>query len=189
MDQHTDNFPFSELRETDHVVDMSQPEDLIKILTLGMILDFSGVLYRPRYETNDKYLEEIPQERMCFRVLWKTFAANYATRIGEEWVHPTYIYKLSVVAFAAALIKYRVTIDNVKDAVSADQLKKAVYQHFQKDHRDLVPALDTFLEEGQREWLVWSGPPITIERRDEAEAAMAVQGVHERRQHSAFRIY
>ncbi|KZP01995.1 hypothetical protein FIBSPDRAFT_906259, partial [Athelia psychrophila] len=167
---------------------LSKPEDLIKLLTLGMILDFSGVLFRPRYEKKEKFIEDIPQERMCFRILMKTFAARYATRVGDEWVHPTYLYKISVLAFASALIQYRANINNVKDMVTGDQLKKAVREHLQKDHPDLSPTLDQMLD-NKDGWLVWSGPPITIQRRDDAEVVMAAEGMVERREHSQHPIY
>lgn len=169
---------------------MSKFEDLLKILTLGMIADFSGVLYRPRYETKDKFVEDIPQERLCFRVLWKTFAIKYATMIGGIWVHPSYIYKAAVVGFAVALIRYRNAINNVKDAVTANQLEKAIKDHFVTDHPDLVHILDFILQsEEDKGWLVWNGPPIVIVKRSEAEARMAADGLREARQHSSYRIY
>lgn len=168
---------------------MSKPKDIRKILALGMILDFSGVLYRPRYEAKKKFVEEIPQERMCFRVLMKTFAARYATRIGDEWVHPSFLYKLSVVVFASALIQYRIVIDNVKDTVNLEDLTKAVEEHFEKDHPDLLPALKVAREQGEEGWLAWNGPPITIERRDIAERVMVAAGLRERRQYSLCPIY
>lgn len=187
-----DNLPIAELLETDHLVDMSKPEDLKKILALGMIAEFSGVLYRPRYESKEKFVEKIPQERMCFRILMKAFSARYATRIGNEWVHPSYIYKVSVVMFAIALIRYRSKIGEVQDGVTARQLTKAIQEHFAKDHSDLVPALNLALnneEEEETGWLVWSGPSINITRRDTLQRDLAAAGVQERRQYSEYPIY
>lgn len=94
-----------------------------------MILEFSGVMYRPRYEEERRLLVQVLQECMCFRVLMKTFAVRYATRIGVEWVHPSYLYKVSVVKFATALIRYRTNIDNVTETVSLEDLRAAIYEH------------------------------------------------------------
>lgn len=158
----------------DHVADMSKPKDLLKILTLGMISDVSGLLYHLRYQNRDKFVEEILQERLCFCVLWKIFTIKYTTYIRELWVHPTYIYKVAMVAFAMLLIQYYTTINNVKDAVTMVQLKQATEKHFNKDNPDLVHVLDGLLEKGSKGWLLWNGPAITIVRHAEAEVQMAV---------------
>lgn len=78
---------------------MSKPEDLIKVLALGMITEFSGVMYRPRYRKRPEY-EVVPKERTFFRLLMKTFTFNYATCLDGEWVHPSYIFQLSKIGRA-----------------------------------------------------------------------------------------
>lgn len=100
----------------------------------------------------------------------KTFAVRYATRIGVEWVHPSYLYKVSVVKFATALIRYRTNIDNVTETVSLEDLRAAIYEHFEMDHPDLIPALKLAEADDEDEgWLAWSGGDIDIVNRDIAE--------------------
>ncbi|KZP19668.1 hypothetical protein FIBSPDRAFT_892617 [Athelia psychrophila] len=121
-------------------------------------------------------------------IVWMTFTAQYATGVGDKWVHPTHLYKISVLAFASALIQYRADINNVKDVVTEDQLKKAVHEHIQKDHPDLFPALEKMVADKDG-WLVWSSPPITMQRCDTVELDMAAEGKGEHREHSQHCIY
>lgn len=119
----------------------------------------------------------------------KTFAARYATCIEGEWVHPSYVYKVSVVMFAAALIRYRTLTDNTAETVSAADLKEAIYEHLAENHPELVPAVQKAEQDEHEGWLAWSGPDIRIKRRDLAERDWAAEGIQERRQYSGNAIY
>lgn len=166
---------------------MSKPEDLRKILVLGMILEFSDVMFRPRYEKNGAR-SKIPAERTCFRILMKAFATRYATRLGDAWVHPSYLYKISLVKFATGLIRYK-TKKPIFETCLLPELTSAIMQHFEKDHSDLVPSLKSALENEDDGWLAWEGPNIFIQRREIAEDAWAEEGLRECRQWSGLPVY
>lgn len=158
----------------DHIPDMSQYEGLRDILALGMILEFSTVIDRRKYTTTMAVDADTEEEarlekstRRYFRVLFKTFCTNYATNVGSEWIHPSYVYKLSLVKFAVALLEYmkNIVADPRHIHIATEQdILIAIQDYFKEDHPDLCPALEHYREKGKG-WLIWSGPSIEIFRR------------------------
>lgn len=158
----------------DHIPDISQYDGLRDVLALGMILEFSTVIDRRRYKPHDDFDDAEEQEarlekatRRYFRVLMKTFCTNYVTKVGSEWVHPSYIYKLSVLKFALALLKYKRNTAGDEHHVAAEKdIYAAIEKHFRADHEDLLPALAHYRANGNG-WLFWKGHTIKIFKRDD----------------------
>lgn len=159
------------------------------MLALGMIVEFDAVLSRPYYE--GKYVDGMEQisARRRVRILFKAFCHRYATRLGDEWVYPSYIYKLSVLKFALGLVSYRKnTLAGKKDICTETKLLVGIEKHIRANHTDLLPAFQR-LKQNADGWLVWDGPAIHIEERAKAERIWAKNSLVEARQHTAYPIY
>lgn len=180
-----------------HVPDISTSNGLCDVIAVGMILEFSAILDRRRYETQGHKQSEDQTEflraitaRRYFRLVMKTLYSQFATRIGDEWVHPMYIFKISLVKFAVALIAYRKNADGHNTPCTKKSLLAAIERHFNEDHKDLVPALKHYKDKNSDGWLTWSGPPIHIENRSTAIKRWDEgQEKPETTQHSLHRIY
>lgn len=161
-----------------------------------MILEFSTVLDRRNYQTqipkqsadNELFFLEVLARRH-FHVVMKTFYSQFATKIGDEWVHPMFIVKLSLVKFAAALIAYRKNTHDDDAPCTGKELYSAIEAHFKADHDDLLPVVKS-LKNASDGWLTWAGPDIHIEKRSEAVKRWK-DGTekHESRQHSLHPVY
>lgn len=173
-------------------MDLSKVKDLKKLLTLGMIAEFCEVMHRPAYK--DGRTCDVPPERAMFRVLMKTFASKYATRLDGEWVHPSYIYKLSVLKFALGLLTYKPP-KSAERTFSTNQLNDNLDLFIAVNHPELSSALTREKrrykeqEEGSEGWFSWKGPDIEIVDRNLAFVAWSEEEKKERREWSKLPIY
>lgn len=152
-----------------HVPDMSTQEGILDIIALGNLLEFSVALSQQHYAglLGPEAIAEQNAARWRYRVLMNWFGSKYATLIGDEWIHPSYLVNRLLVEFAAALVVYkRAMVNGAPEVKICDpsSFQDAIAAHLETDHPSLVPVWEELIT--QTEGLFyWSGPAIKIRER------------------------
>lgn len=173
--------------------DILTQEGLLDVIAVGCVLEFASALNRDIYsgnydEDDDETIAinvEAAHARTRFRVIMKTFAARFTTVIGEQMVHPSYIWNRILVQFGAAMVTYmqkKATVVVQSPGVSHQTISAAVKLHLQTDHPHLVAPFQRELK-AKATALTWSGEAIQVVPRTAAfEHIMTAAGLEELRE-------
>lgn len=183
-----------------HVPDITTQDGLLDIIAVGCVLEFADALNHDRY--SGEYDGENPDTiamnveaahaRSRFRVIMKTFGAQYTTIIGNRIVHPSYIWNRILVQFGAAMVTYmrqKAPVVVPSRTFTHQAIAQAVKTHLLSDHPHLVIPFEKELALNPGA-LTWNSSPIeVIPRAGGFHNAMIASGVEESREVPELPIY
>ncbi|KZP21008.1 hypothetical protein FIBSPDRAFT_891401 [Athelia psychrophila] len=132
-----------------HVPDMKTQDDLLDVITLGCVLEFTTALRSDRYgddynPSSDLVASDLEQENLArtwFRVIMKTLASRFFTVIEGTIVHTSYIWESVLVGFAAAVVRHMKSKQKVVEQVHSrgpKEVATALSLHLELDHLHLI---------------------------------------------------
>jgi hypothetical protein len=168
-----------------HIPDVTTPEGLLDIVSVGNILEFSAV-FEP---ASRRGLKEVVEERNLamwrYRLFQRWFNSRYIIEIDGENVNPSYIFHRSLVDFGVALYFYAKRWESHAEiGLTPVKLRELIVNHIRMDWQYLSTIFLDLLSQdlSNSHSLRWRGPNFTIVPRPQ-------HGVDEMREWSGHPIY
>jgi hypothetical protein len=129
-------------------------------------LELAAALDRRSYTDGITDEEKLEQSvaRWMYRRLACWFEENYILSVENQWVHPSYIFKRSLIEFAAAVVVYKDLVAGevpVVPGCSAKALRRKVFAIISDDMEELTPLLEKLVNSSHN-FLRWSGPSLVV---------------------------
>jgi hypothetical protein len=157
-----------------HVVDVSTPEGLLALMSVGCLMELAPALDDRHYSRNhtpisEEELDEIDATAACFRLFLRWYGEQFLVVFeNKKWVNAAYLFKRRLVDFACTVFWYIQEQQNdspklvaSRNTLSDVSFAKRVISHFSLNWSDLV---DRFQESRHTAspWLYYTGPQFKL---------------------------